>query len=227
MSRPHFLIILQHNLHVGTQSCAISTSTRTPFAPLSECANSSAYAEVDRASSMAPQTPSPLPSMIQAVAGVYNDYVLPHLPDPVQSISNNISPFLISVNTAISSGDIVSLAAFLLTVYLSLKIADYLRRSVIGWVIFMVKVALGLALVQVAFYVNQHGWQNTLNQAEWLFGLLWGMLEDKFVGSGGRSDNRTRGFGNGAWSNAYGGSRKQQLQAGRRQAKGRSGYGWT
>ena len=180
---------------------------------------------------MAPQTPPPLPSFIWHLTDLYNAYLVPFLPEPVRSFSNTISPFLTSIVAAASNGDIVSLAAFLLTIYLSLKIADYIRRSVIGWVIFFVKIALVLVLVQCAFYVNRNGLENAIEQAEWILGLLWGLVEDKVMGDGGGRDNKTgwtsvygNGYagGNGAW-----GGGRQQVPVGRGRAKGRSGYGWT
>jgi hypothetical protein len=178
---------------------------------------------------MAPPQPSaPLPSVIYHFADLYNNYILPYLPDPLQSLSNNISPFLTSILSAASNGDMVSLAAFLLTVYLSFKIADYIRRSVIGWVFFLIKVALALVLVQAVFYINRNGFQKSISDAEWMFGILWGLVEDKVVGNGHERDNRTggygSGYGNGAWSSSYGG-RRQQVPVGRGRQKGRSG--WT
>ncbi|KAJ9602853.1 hypothetical protein H2200_012633 [Cladophialophora chaetospira] len=178
---------------------------------------------------MAPQPPlTQLPAFIYHFASLYNNYVLPCLPGPLQAISNNISPFLTSVLSAASNGDIVSLAAFLLTVYLTLKIADYIRRSVIGWVVFLVKIGLILVLVQGVFYVNRYGLQKALTDAEWVFGILWGLVEDKVTGNGDGRDNRTggygaaNGYGNNAWSGSYAGG-KQQVPVGR--AKGRRG--WT
>ena len=173
---------------------------------------------------MAPQPPPPIPSVIYQFAAAYNTYILPNLPDAAQSLSNTISPLLSSITLAASNGDIVSIAAFLLTVYLSLKIADYIRRSVIGWVIFLIKIVVMLALVQAAFYVNQYGVQKALGDAEWIVGLLWGLVEGTVTGSTAGTDNQTRGYGNGLGS-AYGG--RQQAQAGRGQTKGKGGFGWT
>ncbi|ETI21337.1 hypothetical protein G647_07683 [Cladophialophora carrionii CBS 160.54] len=183
---------------------------------------------------MTPQPPTPaLPSFIHHFASLYDSYILPHLPDPLQSLSNNISPFLGSILSAASNGDVVSLAAFLLTVYLSLKIADYIRRSVVGWVVFLVKIVVVLVLVQAALYVNRNGLQKALGDAEWVVGILWGLVEDKVVGNGDGRDNRTggygSGYGNGAWgssSNSHGSRRQQQGPVGGRgRQKARSA--WT
>ena len=169
---------------------------------------------------MAPQPPlTQLPTILYHFATVYNNYILPYLPDPLQSLSNNLTPFLVSMLSAASNGDITSLAAFLLTVYLTLKIADYIRRSVIGWVIFLIKIAVILVLVQGVFYINRYGLQKALSDAEWVVGIIWGLVEDKV--SGVTADNRTGaygGFGNNAWSGAYTRG-KQQVPVGQGRAK--------
>ncbi|EXJ55779.1 hypothetical protein A1O7_08709 [Cladophialophora yegresii CBS 114405] len=162
----------------------------------------------------------PAPFFLNHLASLYDTYILPHLPDPLQSLSTNISPFLHSILSAASNGDIVSLAAFLLTVYLSLKIADYIRRSVIGWVVFLVKIVVVLVLAQAALYVNRNGIQKALGDAEWVIGLLWGFVEGKVVGNSHTGDNGTgSGHLNGAWSN-----NRQTGPVGRGRQKGRSGW---
>ncbi|KIW86095.1 hypothetical protein Z517_01489 [Fonsecaea pedrosoi CBS 271.37] len=189
--------------------------------------------------------PPPLPSFIWHLADLYNAYILPLLPDPLQSLSNNISPLVMSAVSAASNGDMVSLAAFLLTVYLSLKIADYIRRSVIGWAILVIKLALVLVLINCAFYVNRYGWYKALADAQWLVALVWGFVEDRVMNTaaGDGSDNGTGwsayGFGNGAarhgnqnqnaaWGATYGGGRQQvPVAAARGRSKGKTGYGWT
>lgn len=133
-----------------------------------------------------------------------------------------------SALSAASNGDVVSLAAFLLAVYLTLKIAEYIRRSVVAWMLFLFKLALVALLVNAAFYVNQYGWQKALNDAQWAFGILWSLLEDRVMSHSDGRDNRTGWNGgnlarDGAW-NPYGGGR-QQVPVARGGSKKRGG--WT
>ncbi|OAP62991.1 hypothetical protein AYL99_02218 [Fonsecaea erecta] len=187
-------------------------------------------------SSSSSSPPPTLPSFIWHIADLYSAYILPRLPDPVQTLSNHVSPVITSAVSAATSGDIVSLAAFLLAVYLTLKIADYIRRSVIGWVVLLFKLALVLVAVNCAFYVNRYGWQKALRDAEWIVGLLWGFVEEKVMNAaaGDGSDNRTGWYGGGqnrnSWGGGggvYGGGRQQVPVARGRSSKGKSGYGWT
>ncbi|KIW33676.1 uncharacterized protein PV07_00505 [Cladophialophora immunda] len=189
-----------------------------------------------------PSPPPPLPSFIWHLADLYSAYILPRLPEPVQSLSNHLSPVAMSVASAASNGDIVSLAAFLLAVYLALKIADYIRRSVIGWAILLVKLALVLVLLNCVFYVNRYGWHKALADAEWLVGLVWGFVEDKVMNAAGDgTDNRTGWYAGGGSQHGYGargqgqnqnpwgayGGGRQQVPVGRGKPKGKSSYGWT
>jgi hypothetical protein len=177
---------------------------------------------------MAPQPAPPLITPLHQICALYNGYIFPLLPEPVQSLSESITPFLTTISTAAMSGDMVSLAAFLLSVYLVLKIADYIRRSVIGWVLFFVKIALFILAVQVVFYVNRNGLQQALGDAEWLLGFLWGLVEDKVAAAAAAGDNRTRGFGSNNNNNAFGGLGygKQQVPMAQGRTKARSGGSW-
>ena len=171
---------------------------------------------------MAP-TPPDLPAFMWHLFDLYNTYIDPYLPSALQSMNSHLSPILTSAISAASNGDIVSLAAFLLTIYLTIRIADYIRRSVIAWIMFFVKIAIILVLVNVAFYVNRYGFNKALNDVEWIFGLLWGLVEDKMMNGSGQ-DNRTgwhAGNGGSQW-NTYGG--RQQVPVGRTK---RRGGGWT
>lgn len=171
---------------------------------------------------MAPAPPPQLPPYIAQLVSLYESYIHPLLPGPVQSLSSTVTPFLHSAISAAASGDIVSLAAFVVTVYLTVRIADYLRRSVIAWVVFLIKVALLLALVNAAFYVNQVGLQKALGDAEWIIGILWGLVEDKVMNNGERS-NRTGAQREGPFG-YYGGGRQQVPIAGRGGRKKASGW---
>ncbi|KAK5237566.1 hypothetical protein LTR47_001832 [Exophiala xenobiotica] len=166
---------------------------------------------------MAPQQQPTLPPFISNLLhDVYDSYISPLLPGPLQYISSQLTPILSSAVAAATSGDIVSLAAFVVVLYLTLKIADYVRRSVMAWVFFAIKIVLVFALINVAFYVNRVGMQKAFGDAEWVVGLLWGFVEDKVMSaSGGAKDNNKTGpFA------YYGGGRQQVPIVGGKKRRG-------
>ncbi|KIW60278.1 hypothetical protein PV05_00508 [Exophiala xenobiotica] len=165
---------------------------------------------------MAPQQQQPLPPFVSNLADIYDSYICPLLPGPLQSISSGLTPIFSSAIAAATSGDIVSLAAFVVVLYLTLKIADYVRRSVVAWVVFIIKIVLVIALINAAFYVNRVGVQKAFGDAEWVVGLLWGFVEDKVM-SGGGKDNKTGPFA------YYGGGRQQVPIVGGKKRRS----GWT
>ena len=120
------------------------------------------------------------------------------------------------------SGDVVSIAAFLLCLYLTLRIADYLRRSLMSWIWFMFKIGMVLVLIQVVIYVQAYGWQKALRDAGWIGGIVWGFVDEAMQQS--KQDKR-------AGSAAYGGGKKWNTSGGRQQAPrgggGRRTGGWT
>ncbi|RMZ91750.1 hypothetical protein DV736_g994, partial [Chaetothyriales sp. CBS 134916] len=98
---------------------------------------------------------SPLATLFTTLQTLYVDNVLPYLPTRLQTASDSLNPLLLS---PFQSGDIVSLAAFLLTVYLSLRIADYIRRSIFSWIAFLIKIVLLLVVIQVVLYAQRERW---------------------------------------------------------------------
>ncbi|RMZ77495.1 hypothetical protein DV738_g4440, partial [Chaetothyriales sp. CBS 135597] len=111
---------------------------------------------------------SPLVTRLQSL---FLDNIFPRLPAPLQMAFDSLGPL-------IQSGDVVSLAAFLLVVYLTLKITDYLFRSVFSWILFFAKIALALMTIQAVLYVQRYGWDKALEQGVWLAGLAWRVLEE-------------------------------------------------
>lgn len=173
---------------------------------------------------MAPPPPPPstlsstLQSLISPISDIYTTYIHPLLPAPLQTISSYLAPTLVSGITSLANGevDIISLAAFLVAIYFSLRIADYIRRSVVAWVIFAVKIVVVLALLNAVVYINRYGWERALRDGEWLVGLL---------PTGWTSNNANTGSNANSW-NAYGGGAKQQVPVGRGGRK-RAAGGWS
>ncbi|EXJ84321.1 hypothetical protein A1O3_04988 [Capronia epimyces CBS 606.96] len=174
------------------------------------------------------------------LSDLYEAYVHPLLPSPIQTLSSHVAPLIGAGVAAASNGDMVSLAAFVATLYFSLRIADYIRRSVFGWVVFVLKLVVLLALVNVVVYVNRYGWDRALRDAEWLLGFVGGFVQNMVSGDNNDGNkapawysNSKAGSGayaarNGPWS-AYGGAgSRPQVPVGRGGggARKRAG-GWT
>lgn len=176
--------------------------------------------------------PPPLPAYIWHLVDQYNDYIRPVLPAPLQRVASMTAPLVASGISAATSGDVVSLAAFLLIVYMTLRAAEYVRRSVIAWLVFLIKLALVLGSVNVLFYMNRVGWRKALGDAEWVVGLLWGFLEETVFNTPQARDNKTRWYGgqtaargDSPWSAMLGGARQQAPLGGKKRAGAGTGTG--
>lgn len=173
---------------------------------------------------------------------LYKTHVHPYLPEQLQPISNTIStmilssaPYLsqivglsrtvISQAASLSTGSqdgsaLLSLGILLITLYMGLRIMNYVRRTIMGWVWFGVKILLFLVLAQAAVYVNSYGWERAMRNAGWLGGIGWGLLEDMLnqgQGQGGQRgqprgtrrrnqnyDDNSYGYGQGGGRGRYG-----------------------
>jgi hypothetical protein len=130
----------------------------------------------------------------------YTNYIAPHLPPPLASLITTLTSTVSSlVLPILYSGDITSLAALLVILYISVRTLDYVRRTLVGWVVFFGKVALVLGLLQMALYVRAYGWEKALGDAGWIVGLVWGVVEGAWEGAQGNGNGRGRGgaFGGG------------------------------
>jgi len=173
-----------------------------------------------------PPPSSTLSSIITNLDQLYRNYVVPQLPAPLQTISSYVEPLLTSTLTSFTkSPDIVSIAALLVTLYMTFRIADYLRRSIFGWIFFGIKLLLVLVLVQVVLYVNQYGWEKTLRDAGWLGGIVWGFVEAAFQeqDDGTKTSGHRTAKAREAWS-AYAAGGRQQVPVGSRNKAKRGGW---
>lgn len=162
-----------------------------------------------------------LSTLTTHISALYYSYLHPVLPSPIQSLVESSSSILAHVVTSATSGDLTTLAATLVIVYLSLRIADYIRRSVIAWLVFAFKVVFVLAMLNAAFYVNRVGVEKALENAEWVWDLIYGFAE-RVVNGAGASD---AGRGYSQW-NLNEAQRYRIPVDGKRAPKRRNG-GWT
>lgn len=129
-------------------------------------------------------------------ANLYTSHLAPRLPTPIARTLETIAAMATTlIVPVLRSGDLPSIAALLVILWLSLRTLDYIRRSVMGWVLLFVKLALLLFVVQAAWYINAYGWEKALGDAGWIGGILWGWAEGVWDG----------GFEHGADQNGYGG----------------------
>ena len=166
-----------------------------------------------------PASESTLSVLFTNLHEIYLDNILPWLPGPLQQVSNGIDHIVTPIVAPVfASGDIVSLAAFLLCLYLSIRIADYIRRSIMSWVLFFIKIGFVLFLVQTFFYVQTYGWQKALRDAGWAGGIVWGFVEEAYNQAGNGQDKRygSRGYTGGrdgkGW-NVSGGRQQAPINA--------------
>jgi hypothetical protein len=122
-----------------------------------------------------PSSPS---SILSALDSIQHNYITPYILSPLQSLFTAASSSLPPRFSMSTSGmsDLVSLLALIVIAFISFRILDYIRRVVMWWVMLALKLCLLLVVMQVGWYVSQHGLEQTLNDAGWLWGLLEGFL---------------------------------------------------
>lgn len=161
---------------------------------------------------------------------LYQTHIHPLLPEQLQPISSNLSslflstaPYLsqiVSISRTVfssaaslaSNGSqdgsaLLSLGLLLITLYFSLRVMNYIRRTIMGWVWLGIKLLLLLVMVQAGWYINSYGWDRALRNASWIGGIAWGLLEDLLNQNNGgqqRPPRGTRSRGQNNYNNAYG-----------------------
>lgn len=145
---------------------------------------------------------------------LYQTHIQPHLPEPLQPISNTISSMILSsapylsqvialfrtvvsqaasLSTGTQDGSaLLSLGVLLITLYMGIRIMNYVRRTIMSWVWLGVKILLLLVLAQAAVYVNSYGWDRAIRNAGWLGGIGWGLLEDMLNQNQGQGGQRAQ-----------------------------------
>lgn len=146
-------------------------------------------------------------STLLTLSTLYETHIQPQLPEALQPISSQavnlvftsapyvsqalgvaqyISSYIssLSFNAGLGNGaSLLSLGLLLITLYMGLRIANYVRRTIFSWIWLGAKLLLLLVCVQIGFYVSTHGLDNTVRQAGWVGGIVWGLLEDMVNGN--------------------------------------------
>lgn len=108
--------------------------------------------------------------------------------------STYVAALLPFVPTAVptTSAELASLAVFVLVLFTTFKVVDYVRRMIMFWVFLVIKLIALLALVQLALYVYTYGIEKTLNDLGWAWGFVESLMENT-VQQGGQEWNNVRG----------------------------------
>jgi hypothetical protein len=147
--------------------------------------------------------PSSSPSSSSTLATLQRDYIDPYIISPLQTLFISAGTTSSSSRSAQGSSgmpDIISLLALVVIAFISFKVLDYVRRVVMWWVMLALKLCLILVAVQVAWYVSKYGWEKTLNDIGFVWGLLEGFLGETGTQMGRSTRSRTattgaRGYG--------------------------------
>lgn len=108
--------------------------------------------------------------------------------------STYVGAFLPFVPTTVptTSAELASLAIFVLVLFTTFKVVDYVRRMIMFWVFLAIKLVAVLALAQLALYVYTYGIEKTLNDLGWAWGFVESLMENT-VQQGGQEWNNVRG----------------------------------
>ena len=136
------------------------------------------------------------------LASLRDEYFDPYILAPLQSL----------VDSSTKEMDLISILALMFIAFVSFKVLDYVRRVVMWWIALAFKLVLLLVIVQLGFYVHSYGWEKTLRDAGWLWGILEGFLIEQGPGTAGMKGNVHSGGRR---------SGRQQIPVGNKYPKGR------
>ena len=131
-------------------------------------------------------------------------YVFPYL-YPLYTLSNNAIQSLSS-----DAPDLITLGILAAVLIISLKVLDYMRRTIMYWMSMAIQLGMWVAVAGTIFYVSQRGMEQSIEDFGWAWGLFAGLGEEggkiggrkatgkeraarRMAGSGQRG--RTRGAG--------------------------------
>jgi Nuclear pore assembly and biogenesis len=138
-----------------------------------------------------------LPSSSSSTSSTLNtfqrNYITPYILSPLQSLFTTTSSSSSSNSSTNSSGmpDLLSILALVVIAFISFKVLDYIRRVVMWWIMLALKLCLLVVALQVGWYVSQYGWEKTLQDAGWAWGLLEGFIGETEAQIGGSTRSRT------------------------------------
>lgn len=117
---------------------------------------------------------------------IRRDYLEPYILSPLESLLNSGS----SGTAAGSMPSLISLLTLAVVAFVSFKLLDYVRRVVMWWIMLAFKLCLLLLVVQVGWYVSQYGWEKTLSDAGWVWGIVEGFVGETGAQAQGSTNGR-------------------------------------
>lgn len=137
-----------------------------------------------------------LTSTLLTLNVLYQTHIHPNLPEQLQPVSNTISSILVNsapylsqlisiarslisnvTNSTQDGSGLLSVGILLVTMYMGLKMMNYIRRTIFGWVWFAVKLLLILFAVQIGFYINSVGLERAMTSVGWIGSVAWSMAQ--------------------------------------------------
>lgn len=115
---------------------------------------------------------APIYRILLFTSSYFYRYIFPIL-YPLYRLSNNALQSLSS-----DSPDIVTLLILAGVLIASLKVLDYMRKTIMYWVSVAIKLALWVVVAVVGVYVYQRGLEQSVEDFGWVWGLLAGLGEE-------------------------------------------------
>ena len=110
---------------------------------------------------------APLLRFLFSSQAYFYRWVFPHI-YPIYALTNKA---LQSLST--DAPDIITLAILAVALIVSLRILDYMRRTIIYWVGLAIRMSLWFAIGGLGLYVWQRGFDQSVED----FGYVWGFLQ--------------------------------------------------
>ena len=129
---------------------------------------------------------APILRAILLTQSYFYRYIFPTI-YPLYTLSNNALHSMSS-----DSPDLVTLAALAIVFIISIRVLDYMRKTVIGWITFAIKFGMWAAVALVGVYVYQRGVEQSLEDFGWVWGLLQGLGEEGEKVGGAKARGRER-----------------------------------
>jgi hypothetical protein len=113
-------------------------------------------------------------------------YIYPTL-YPIYRLSNNALQSLSS-----DSPDVVTLLILAGLLIASLKVLDYMRKTIVYWIGLAIKMVLWVTVAAVGFYVYYRGIEQSMEDFGWVWGFLQGLGEEGQRVGGRKANYRER-----------------------------------
>lgn len=113
-------------------------------------------------------------------------YIFPTL-YPLYTLSNNALQSLSS-----DAPDLLTLGILAAILFISLKVLDYMRKTIVYWISVAIRLAMWGTVAGVGIYVWQRGAEQSVEDFGWVWGLLAGLGEEGKKVGGQRAAGRER-----------------------------------